>query len=137
MAKTISAVYHNAFRGIRDLFISLLGLKFQSAPKDADPNDFPDIIPLSLLVGRPDALTAALDKSEGEEAAREATEDEKFDEWSKKLAAGDYSDMTPVMHEALAKPEDPNALWYSEEMQQTLEALGIKQAEPENSDGER
>jgi len=91
---------------------------------------------LSLLVGRPDALTAALDKSEGEEAAREATEDEKFDEWSKKLAAGDYSDMDPVMHEAVTKPEDPNALWYSEEMQQTLEALGIKQV-TENSDGER
>ena len=70
MAKTISAVYHNAFRGIRDLFISLLGLKFQSTPKDANPDDFPDIVPLSLLVGRPEALAAVLDKSEGEEAAR-------------------------------------------------------------------
>jgi len=136
LAETVGTVYTNSFRGLRDLLIMLLGLKFKVSPEDADPDAFPEFTPMSLLVGRPEVMKTLIEKEEKEEAAKEATEDEKFDEWSKKLAAGDYSDMDPVVSENLVNP-DPNALWNSQEMQQSLRALGIKVTEPEgeNVDG--
>jgi hypothetical protein len=136
LSDTIGAIYKNSFRGLRDLFIMLLGLKFKNAPIDADPDAFPEFTPMSLLVGRPDVIKLFMEKEEKEEAAEVATTDEQFDEWSKKLAAGDYSDMDPIVTDSMLNP-DPNARWHSEEMQQSLRALGIKIVDPEegNVDG--
>jgi succinate dehydrogenase flavin-adding protein (antitoxin of CptAB toxin-antitoxin module) len=91
-----------------DAVVSLLGLKIGRKEK---------VVPLSMLVGNPKILQHFAKEAETEEAV----DDEAFDKFSDLLAKGDLDPLFELPEEM-----SPEENWDSPDVQQTLDALGIK-----------
>lgn len=137
-AETIAEAMRGGVRQLREMLIGVLGLNlvrkwkepkggFDAATKTA-LDDVTPYVPASFLFGRPQSIQPYLDEMQKEAkiekaaADYQATQDDAFEEFSKRLAAG--GDMEPWVK---GKPgDDRNVYWNSLDAKQILRSLGVK-----------
>lgn len=131
------AVETRVLRAQRDMFITLLGLNLlperEEEKAKAGDDYVPDILPLSVLVGRPQMIRDLLDGLERAQSETAAAQDANFEAFSanllKQLKEGksDLPDgMVPLLTGDLSNLER-NAYWHSDAAQAAMVALGIKE----------
>lgn len=140
-AKHEAEHFEMQFRGLRDLLVNLLGLavfgpksareKEADRTKGLDP-DFPRIVPLAYLTGQPEVLQHFIDQAKRRVAEDAATTDASFDAISaailEQIKTGRSAlpkDMARLLTDDLQSIEK-NSYWNSEEMQQQLDAVGVR-----------
>lgn len=74
-------------KGYKNMMVNLLGLNI--VERVGQPDAF---VPLSMICGTPELLQHILEEREVEEGAKNALEDEAFDAWSERMAAGEFED---------------------------------------------
>jgi len=130
----VTAVFKGAVRALRSLFISVLGLHYTPKPvegeevseaaRDDDGIAIPTYMPLSYIVGRPEMLEVLRKNYQDAEGAEQALADTTFDQFSARLAAGDMSDLEPVLE---ALPDmDRDGEFDLAAHHALLESMGIK-----------
>lgn len=126
---TVIAVFKQTER----MLISLFGLQFApSKVGESDEELRKKLVPLSYIVGRPDALKYYLEKAQNAQREEAAAKDEDFETFSAELhkqaktgMSALPGDMVPLLLDGLPEIER-NSYWHSEEAKDALRVLGIK-----------
>lgn len=119
-ADTVLATVKASVRILRNLMVSVLGLRLRATKEGEEADEF-KFVPLSVLLADPARLKDLMSAEEAEAAVETATEDEAFDAFSKQLARGEVGDLEPILS------SDPTPGKVSvEEYQAMLKSMGIK-----------
>jgi hypothetical protein len=107
---------------LRETLVHVLGLHLfvPKATPTTDDDGSTLFMPAVFLLGNHHLLSAHFKEKEKEADAEAAMNDEAFEAFSAKLAAGDYSDLAPI------HVEGPDSYWNTAMGKAALEKLGVR-----------